>query len=54
MLNLDDLLLKDVDSTVQRRLLNNILDLADWEDEQRIFAPGYVELEAQDKRLIMN
>jgi hypothetical protein len=44
---MDDPLLTIVDSAMQRRLLNNILDLAGWEDEIEIFAPGYLELEAQ-------
>lgn len=46
---MDDPLLAIVDSAMQRRILNNILDLGDWEDELRIFAPGYTELEAQGR-----
>ena len=46
---MDDPLLAIVDSAMQRRLLNNILDLADWEDELRIFGPGYMELEAKGR-----
>lgn len=48
---MDDPLLAIVDSAMQRRLLSNILDLADWEDELRIFAPGYMELEAQGRAI---
>jgi hypothetical protein len=34
---------------MQRRLINSLLDLVDWEDELRILPPGYMELEAHER-----
>lgn len=34
---------------MQRRLIDNFLDPGDWEDEPRIFAPGYQQLEDQGR-----